>query len=451
MQSLDAADFDEDGRLDVIAEFASKKPKAPMLLTGSASGLFTSRGTITTNGALPSCTIADIDGDAHQDILSCASGANPLCRVLYGDGNAQFFPQPASTEKDIGTDVFGAGAADFDGDGFMDLVGISREDNRSRVLFRSDIRANSLAMDLPAGSKPAALTIADLNNDGKADIVVVNEGSRDISVYTNAGNRQFNANAPIKLPQPTTAPGPAFGPPALDLGDIDGDGRIDLAVSSAGSSTVSLFLNTGGGLGAAGYFATGTEPRGVALGNLNGDGTLDFVTANRSANTISVFLSQPGGGYARTDFGSRGFRPADVVAADFNSDGLDDLVVINELSDLNSVVGNTVTLLNDGAGGFAGEPAEVVVRGQKTPVDICVGDFNGDHLPDVAIGSVESGDVMLLHGSGTGLWNPDERAFPAGFFVRSVDCFDGNNDGLTDVAFSRRTAGDIGVVLSSGK
>ena len=153
--SLAAADFDEDGRLDLLADLGGGDP--PLLLQGNGTGSFTSRGAVTDTGG-SAHVIVDLDGDRHQDIVACGDATTPLCRVRYGDGKGGFFGAPAADEDAavdaIGNDIFGAGGADFDGDGFVDLVGISREDNRARIVFRNDDRAKSAMVELPAGSKP---------------------------------------------------------------------------------------------------------------------------------------------------------------------------------------------------------------------------------------------------------------------------------------------------------
>ena len=102
--------------------------------------------------------------------------------------------------------------------------------------------------------------------------------------------------------------------------------------------------------------------------------------------------------------------------------------------------------LNDGNGGFG--PKLVHQRGRETPRSICTGDFDNDGQADVAIGSLESNDVMVLHGKGDGSWRNDELDFPVGFGAISVNCIDADGDGRTDIAYARKKAGDVGVVLT---
>jgi cysteine-rich repeat protein len=481
--SLAAADFDENGYLDMLAEFKSKK-QAPMLMLGALGGRFMPAPAIPTEAGVARFAIADVDEDLHQDLVSCTAATSPSCRILYGTGLGSFAGAPLPAAPSIGRDVRGAAADDFDGDGNVDLAGVSRQDDRLVIHFGGP---NPSSLGLETGQLPEALAIADLNGDGKQDLLAANAGSQDISIFLNMGARQFVTLARTKLPNGT-------GHVAIAVGDIDGDQKKDLAVTQSESNRLTVFHNTGGaGFAVQANLATAKEPRGLAIGHLNADGVADIVTANRGSNSVSVFLSQPDGSYSRTDVGSQGFSPWDVVLPDLNGDNFDDLVVLNEFDTIpvptktatptptvtptpastataptktptptatvpvptatatpftDSQEGNVITFLNDQTGGF---PAvtERHTRGRQTPIAMCVGDFNGDGTPDIAVGSVTSSDVMVLHGAGDGTWSSDERDFPVGNPVGGISCHDADGDDRDDIAFARRRSNDVGVILTN--
>jgi cysteine-rich repeat protein len=442
--SFAAADFDEDGWLDILATFNRRAKSGPVLLyTGAGTGTFvpTSPAGIASPLAYP--YVIDIDEDLHQDIVSCDPLGPPGCRVYYGNGQGEFGASALPDDTSVGRDVRGAGVGDFDGDGELDLVGISRRDNRGMILFRHPDRTRRQRAGIGTGKRPAALGVVDLDGNSLPDIVVVNEATNDLSIFMSHGQRAYTTPAPVRLPAG------GLGAPALAVGDINGDGRPDLAVTQAGSNTVTPFLNLGGVVAALGSMTTGAGPRGVALGDLNGDATLDIVTANRGADTISVFLSGVDGTYTRQDFSSWGMRPSSVAIADLDGDGLGDVIVTNEKIVSNLRLGNLVTLPNDGAGGFNTTPA-VHLRGRMTPRAVCSGDFDGDGIPDVAVASIDSNDVMVLHGDGNGGWRRDEIDFPVGQQASAVWCYDADGDGRTDIAFGRRKGGDVGAILTGG-
>lgn len=488
--TLSAADFDENGYLDALAEFKSKK-QAPMLLLGALGGRFSVGPALPAAPGVARYAIADVDEDLHQDLISCTAATSPSCRVLYGTGLGNFAAAPLPAAPSIGRDVRGAAADDFDGDGFVDLAGVSRQDSRLVVHFGGPA-PSSVALE--TGQLPEALAITDLNGDDKLDLLAANAGSQDISIFLNQGGRQFITLARTKLPNGT-------GHVSIAIADIDGDDKKDLAVTQSESNRLTIFHNTGGaGFAVQTNLATPKEPRGVAIGNLNGDGFADIVTANRGNNTVSIFLSDASGAYTRTDMSSQGFSPWDVVLPDLDGNTFDDIVVLNEFDTLpvptktatpqptqtptptvtstpagtstaaatktptptatvpvptatatpfsDSQEGNVVSFLNDGTGGFP-NITERHTRGRQTPIAMCVGDFNGDTVPDIAVASVTSNDIMVLHGSGDGHWSRDERDYPVGNPVGGLSCNDADGDDRADIAFARRRSNDVGVILTN--
>src|SRR6185369_213606 len=97
-------------------------------------------------------------------------------------------------------------------------------------LFGGTASATS-RVELATGARPSAVEIVDLNNDGFLDFVVANEASRDLSVFVNGHNRQFQALAAVRLP---VLPNSGLGLIDLVSGDINGDGNVDLAAVQAG-------------------------------------------------------------------------------------------------------------------------------------------------------------------------------------------------------------------------
>src|SRR5262249_54582112 len=133
-------------------------------------------------------------------------------------------------------------------------------------------------------------------------------------------------------------------PSSVAIGDLNGDGHLDLAVANAGSNTVSVLLYNGigvSGFAAATPYATGGTPEPVAVGDLNGDGRPDLAVANTDSNTVSVLLGNGDGTFqAQTQYPT-GLGPASVAIRDLNGDGKLDLAVANAVSN------NVTVLLND--------------------------------------------------------------------------------------------------------
>src|SRR5881397_2620325 len=170
-------------------------------------------------------------------------------------------------------------------------------------------------------------------------------------------------------------------PRSVAVGDFNGDGRLDLAVTNASSydvpGTVSVLLGNGDGtFQSALSFAVGSNPLSVAVGDVNGDGRLDLAVANYYSNDVSVLLGNGDGTFQPARTFRVGTYPSSVVVGDFNGDGRPDLAVANGNSNDVSV------LLGNGDGTF--QPALSFAAG-TAPVSVAVGDINGDGRPDLAV------------------------------------------------------------------
>src|SRR5262249_23352977 len=151
----------------------------------------------------------------------------------------------------------------------------------------------------PTGISTSSLAIGDLNGDGRLDLVTANIGGDPLATPTPAGTISvLLGNGGGTFSSATPYPTGSVLPSSAAIGDLTGDGRLDLAVANYGSptslvpaGTVSVFLGAGNGtFPAATPYPTGTGLPGaqsVAIGDLNGDGRLDLVVAN-GAHSISV-------------------------------------------------------------------------------------------------------------------------------------------------------------------
>jgi hypothetical protein len=161
-------------------------------------------------------------------------------------------------------------------------------------------------------------------------LAVANYLSGTVSVLLGTGAGAFGTKTDF-----TTGSGPM----SVAIGDVSGDGRLDLAVANNGSATVSVLLGTGtGGFGAKTDFTTGSTPASVAIGDVNGDGRPDLAVANRGSNTVSVWLGNGAGGFgARTDYAAGTFSTF-AAFGDVNGDGRSDLAVANHNANTVSVL-----------------------------------------------------------------------------------------------------------------
>ena len=193
------------------------------------------------------------------------------------------------------------------------------------------------AVNYGVGSSPSSVTVADINGDGKVDLICANRGSvisptNTLSVLTNNGSGLFGYNA-------TYAVGSA--PYSVTAADVNGDGHVDLICANEGYGALSVFTNTGGGgFAFAGTNDVGFEPKSVVASDINGDGHVDLICANAgiyqlpqnvliNGNTLSVLTNDSNGSFALASTLNVGIGPSSVTTADINGDGKVDLICAN--------------------------------------------------------------------------------------------------------------------------
>jgi hypothetical protein len=283
----------------------------------------------------------------------------------------------------VGSDPSMVSIGDLNGENLMDLVAANETSASISILFQNSSSHGTFlpAQNLGVGAHPNGVAIGDLNGDGHLDIAVADSG---LSI----------------LFQNASAPGTFFPPISLGvscssvgIGDLNADGRADLVATGPDAGNVSILLQRAAG---AGTFlppqtvAAGFQPLNVAIVDLNADGLLDLAIANLGTpadpNTasLSVLLNNsvsPGSFLAATNYAT-GERSESVSVGDLNGDGKADLAVANA-----GVIGNTgsvsVLFQNPAAPGTF-LPA-VNRPGTSQPLGVVIADLNGDNLLDIAL------------------------------------------------------------------
>src|SRR5205814_845487 len=178
------------------------------------------------------------------------------------------------------------------------------------------------------------------------------------------------------------------GPYASAVGDFNGDGKQDLAVTNVTTSSVAILLGNGNGsFRAPATFPVGNNPSSIAVIDFNGDGNQDLAVANYGSSNVSMLLGNGDGTFSSAINLVAGSEPASVSVGDFNNDGNQDLAVTNEESS------NVSILLGDGAGNF-GPPSNLPVG--SLPRSVAIGDFNGDRNQDLAVANTGANFVSMF-------------------------------------------------------
>jgi hypothetical protein len=282
-----------------------------------------------------------------------------------------------------------------------------------------------------AGSSPTSVAVGDFNGDGKADLAVTITGG--VEVFLGNGDGTFQT--------PTKVYAAGTGPQSVAVGDFNGDGKADLVVANfLTSGTISVFLGNGDGtFHSAVNYNVQDQPASVAVGDFNGDGIPDLAVANNGSDTFTILLGKGDGTFnLPTSFNTFGpGYPNSIGVGDFNLDGIPDLAIAEQN-------GEVVIFAGSGNGSFY----LFTSQNAYAPQSLVVADFNGDGLPDVGYASFYFFGVLLNSGVvGTSFTG---YSFTAGSDLRWIAQGDFNGDGKPDVVVVNGGSDNVSIFLGKG-
>jgi FG-GAP-like repeat len=271
-----AADINGDGKLDLIT--ANSGSHTLTVLTNDGSGAFGSNATLNVGAVFEYFVAVDINGDGILDLITANFQADSLT-VLTNDGSGVFgFNTNIPAESPLCVV-----AADVNGDGKPDLITAAVDLHQLTVFTNNRFGVFVSNATLNVGSLPNWLVAADVNGDGKPDLVTANYGDNTLTVLTNNGSGVFGSNATLRVGVISQG-----GPVYVVAADINGDGKSDLISVNYTSGTMTLLTNN---FGLATTMQVGPHPTWVTAADVNGDGKLDLITAIAGNDSLSVFIN----------------------------------------------------------------------------------------------------------------------------------------------------------------
>jgi hypothetical protein len=432
---VESADLDGDGRPDLVIRTSSLS-----VYKGLGDGRFAYAYDV---GASGDFALADVTGDGRADLLVAVSGNNVN---VYVNGGARLASSPVVVPIGGVTDRLAVG--DLTGDGRPDLVTLDWAGAVVRT-FANTGAVGAVGFTPRStqtiSSRPLFAAIADLNGDGRGDVVFTQESylpntSHALGVMLGAGDGS------VLPPTYTTL---SSRPWLVRVADVDGDGRSDVLVEF--SNAISVFRN----LGAAAYPAPvqlGTAVSTPDLGNsgdfrladLDGDGHLDLVVAGSSSRRLLTLRNGGAGSFGPVQGYPAGQGPyataTGVVVGDWDLDGhLDAAVIDNANPYLYSYMG-----LGDGT-----FPPRIDVGTATGPMRLLAADVDTDQDLDLVTIGYNYGDVTVVRQSAPGSFSPSTTSL-GGRYPRPAALTDLNGDGIPDLVVAHVFDSQVAVLLGTG-
>ena len=439
LQTMVVGDFDHDGNMDVVITNTNSNTQFVSYLKGNGNGTFQPARGIVTGLQTLYLQAMDVNGDGNLDLVA-GSFSDSTLRVLFGNGSGGFsngrdYPANGLTTS-TGTQPYAL--ADVNGDGKPDIVAVNTTGSFMQVLYNDGNGRFDLTHSADVGASPSDVQTADLNGDGHADVVEINSADGTLGVLLGNGDGTL---------QPMQTYQVGSHPQRLVLADVNGDGILDAVTANHGDNTVSVLLGNGDGtFQAARSFFAGENPIDVAVADMDQDGKMDIVVANSVANLVSILHGNGDGTFQAPVAYPASSQISALAVGDVNHDGYPDVVTVG---------GNVAVLRNDGKGALT----PVVFLKSGASVDIYPGagvrvllkDVDHDHNPDILIADYGNSELTVLRGNKLGYFTRIPGFFPTCANPSGLTAADLNDDGNVDVVVTCAGSNTLGVMLGDGR
>jgi hypothetical protein len=402
MRELAIGDLNADSQNDVVV---AARPDLVTALFQNPQG--TLGGRMELRFETTAVAVGDLNTDGRVDIAFAARYSSRI-GIIY-QGLSGFNPVTMIGPCE---DTIALGIGDVTGDNVPDLVALCRG-NDTLAVYAQQIGVLQAPLFLPTGKGPSAMAMGDVTGDGKFDVVVTHRGDQNLTVFCQTGGMLLQDRYNL-----------GDGQTAVALGDFTGDGRTDVALSRwtvTASSVIIMAQNANGKLASDAAYPVGKGPVALASGDLDTDGRTDLASMNLEDRTFTpLFQNASGPGLIRKPDVQLYARPVGAAACGLTTDGRNQLLVWLE-------GGNISTFRQDNSGGFQ-SPQNISVD-RSAPV-CAVTDLDKDGRPDIAAVTPSGRFYPLIQ---TGFQRGIGRSYGADTNPQFMSSGDLNNDGLFDL------------------
>lgn len=338
-------------------------------------------------------TLRDINGDGIVDIVTASNGT---VQVALGSGDGSFGTATSYVMDSLRN--FDVALEDINGDGILDLISAGGNGGQGTITYRLGSGNGSFGASTSIAVAATNLTnvaLGDMNGDGTIDIVTTSDTS--LSILYGQGNGSFSTPATLAIAANLTTD--------IELADLNNDGSLDIVVTGekGGGQTFTYTNNQNGTFTGTVYSDHSSNTLAATLQDVNGDGILDLITAGQSglSGSVSIRLGVGNGTFGAATAYAAEDLVTDVALGDFNGDGILDLVTLGGRNSGRTTDGYYTVRLGTGGGSFGtAKSTNFVTGGGYTgTAHLNVADINGDGVADIIINSTDSsGRTDLRYG-----------------------------------------------------
>ncbi len=380
-------------------------------------------------------------------IAAVGVGCNLGCNVRPQSSAAA---NPDAKRFAVGAAPASLSLADFNGDGKLDLA-VANSESKNVTILLGDGKGGltqASGSPFPAGDHPNDIAAGDVNGDGKLDLAFANHDTHYVTVLLGDGRGGF-APAPKSPFTVNSRPHPH----GIAFGDFNGDHNLDFVIDDWGNNQVTVVFGDGkGNFASPGVsFAVGQMPyQRARVADVNQDGFADVITTNTEGGDVSVLLGNGKGSFTQPPGSpfTANERPFGVAIGDLNGDGKPDLAIVNFSGHITDTSKDAITILLGSGDGTFRQATGSPFKAGRSPVSVAIGDINGDGYGDVASANMGGNNVTLLLGGKNGLRPAPGSPFAVGHHPECVALGDLNGDGKADIVVANLEDNDVMIILS---